>query len=84
MYSRHQISTLRQRLQETPKFMIAVTGPRQVGKTTLVKQVLYEQPVAHRLLVSTEQQETISTNFTQFDLDSTDGSDYTPPPRSEE
>lgn len=84
MYSRHQISTLRQRLQETPKFMIAVTGPRQVGKTTMVNQVLDEQPAAHKLFVATDQAETISTNFTQFDLDSTDGSDYTPPPRSEE
>lgn len=64
--------------------MIAVTGPRQVGKTTMVKQVLHEQPAAHRLFVATDEAETISTNFTQFDFDSNDGSDYAPPRRSEE
>ncbi|MEQ9107579.1 MAG: ATP-binding protein [Limnobacter sp.] len=84
MYSRHQISTLRQRLRETPKFMIAVTGPRQVGKTTMVNQVLDEQPAAHRLFVSTEQRETFSTNLSGFDFDSNDEPDYSPPPRSEE
>lgn len=64
--------------------MIAVTGPRQVGKTTMVNQLLDEQPAAHRLFVATDEAETISTNFTQFDFDSNDDSDYAPPRRSEE
>jgi predicted AAA+ superfamily ATPase len=64
--------------------MIAVTGPRQIGKTTLVNQVLDEHSTAHRLFVSSEQRESISINFTQLDLDSNDASDYTPPTGSEE
>jgi predicted AAA+ superfamily ATPase len=39
-FERHQISILRQRLAESPRFMIVVAGPRQIGKTTLVKQAL--------------------------------------------
>lgn len=39
-FERSQISILRQRLQESPRFMIVVAGPRQVGKTTLVRQAL--------------------------------------------
>ncbi|WP_159567916.1 ATP-binding protein [Limnobacter sp. 130] len=64
--------------------MIAVTGPRQVGKTTMVNQVLDEQPAAHRLFVSTEQREIFSTNLTNFVFDSNDTQDYSPAPRSEE
>lgn len=35
---------LRQRLDESPRFMIVIAGPRQVGKTTLVRQVLSSRP----------------------------------------
>lgn len=41
-FERKQIHLLRQRLQESPKFMVVVAGPRQVGKTTMVRQVLAE------------------------------------------
>ena len=40
IYEREQISTLFQRLDEKPQRLIIVTGPRQTGKTTLVRQVL--------------------------------------------
>lgn len=33
-------ATLTRRLRETRRFIQAVTGPRQVGKTTLVRQVM--------------------------------------------
>jgi predicted AAA+ superfamily ATPase len=33
-------ATLARRLRETRRFIQAVTGPRQVGKTTLVRQVI--------------------------------------------
>ena len=39
-YQRTQASTLVNRLSETPQRLIIVTGPRQTGKTTLVRQVL--------------------------------------------
>ena len=39
-YQREQISTLLSRLDETPERLIFITGPRQTGKTTLVRQAL--------------------------------------------
>lgn len=44
-FVRSQAATLTRRLRETRRFIQAVTGPRQVGKTTLVQQVIE----AHRL-----------------------------------
>lgn len=43
-FERHHSSTLRHRLNEPPTFMIVVAGPRQVGKSTLVRQVLTGRP----------------------------------------
>jgi uncharacterized protein len=40
MYERSQCAVLAKRLQETRKFIQVLAGPRQVGKTTLVRQVL--------------------------------------------
>lgn len=39
-FERQQAETLRQRLDLPPVFMTVVAGPRQVGKSTLVRQVL--------------------------------------------
>lgn len=39
-YERSQVALLRGRLAETPKTIQAVFGPRQSGKTTIVKQAL--------------------------------------------
>jgi uncharacterized protein len=39
-FVRSQAATLTRRLRETRRFIQAVTGPRQVGKTTLVRQVI--------------------------------------------
>lgn len=39
-FERSQINILRQRLGESPRFMIVVAGPRQIGKTTMVRQAL--------------------------------------------
>lgn len=39
-FHRNQVQLLRDRLAETPQFITIVAGPRQVGKTTLVRQAL--------------------------------------------
>jgi uncharacterized protein len=39
-FVRSQAATLTRRLREARRFIQAVTGPRQVGKTTLVRQVI--------------------------------------------
>jgi uncharacterized protein len=39
-FIRHQAAALTRRLREKRRFIQAVTGPRQVGKTTLVRQVV--------------------------------------------
>jgi hypothetical protein len=43
-FERTQADTLRQRLDKPPYFMIVVAGPRQVGKSTLVRRVLQDYP----------------------------------------
>ena len=43
-FERQHSQTLRHRLNEPPTFMIVVAGPRQVGKSTLVRQVLTGRP----------------------------------------
>lgn len=43
MIERHQAHLLRQRLNAAPVFMTIVAGPRQVGKSTMVRQVLGER-----------------------------------------
>ena len=39
-FYRSHVQALRNRLQEPPRFITIVAGPRQVGKTTLVRQAL--------------------------------------------
>ena len=39
-FHRSQVATLRHRLAEPPRRLIAVFGPRQTGKTTIVRQAL--------------------------------------------
>lgn len=45
-YERNQVALLRERLAESPQTIQAVFGPRQSGKTTIVKQAL--RTSAHR------------------------------------
>jgi len=44
-FQREEVNTLRDRLSEKPRSLIFVAGPRQVGKTTLVRNALaqYEE-----------------------------------------
>jgi uncharacterized protein len=43
-YRRPESTTLHERLREAPRFLIIVAGPRQVGKTTMVSDVLADYP----------------------------------------
>ncbi len=40
LYSRPHLATLKSRLSEEPRLLINIAGPRQCGKTTLVRQAL--------------------------------------------
>ena len=48
-YTRPQAADLRRRLLEPRRFLQVVTGPRQVGKTTLVNQVAEQSGLPHRV-----------------------------------
>jgi predicted AAA+ superfamily ATPase len=47
-FQRSHVQTLKTRLQEVPRFITIVAGPRQVGKTTLVRQAIEDR--AHRFV----------------------------------
>ena len=41
-FQRYHVQLLQSRLHETPRFITIVAGPRQIGKTTLVRQAIEE------------------------------------------
>ena len=47
-FQRSHVQALQSRLQETPRFITIVAGPRQVGKTTLVRQAIAD--VKHQFI----------------------------------
>ena len=51
-YIRKQYHTLSARIQEPRRFMQVVAGPRQVGKSTLVAQVLQDMTIPHSIAVA--------------------------------
>ena len=53
-FERSQKSTLLARLREKPARLIVVVGPRQTGKTTLIRQVLGDIERPHRYLAVDE------------------------------
>ena len=53
-YQRSQVNTLRQRLAEAPRRIITLFGPRQTGKTTIVRQALRQVDLASRYLAVDE------------------------------
>ena len=50
IFQRSQVTTLFQRLSETPTRIVAVFGPRQTGKTTIVRQALQQIELNSRYL----------------------------------
>lgn len=53
-YNRPDAATLASRLREPRRFLQAVTGPRQVGKTTLVQQAVAESGLVARFASADE------------------------------
>lgn len=49
MYKRAEYLTIKNRLEEQRKFIQVVMGPRQVGKSTVVKQVLQDLEIPYKL-----------------------------------
>lgn len=60
-FERPHAEILRHRLKEHPAFMIVVSGPRQIGKSFMVRQVLTDWPSA---FVATDQP--LSSSFDLF------------------
>ena len=54
VYERVQLATLLDRLDEAPERLILITGPRQTGKTTLVRQALARLDRPSRYLAADE------------------------------
>ena len=53
-YQRSHVKTLRQRLVESPHHIITLFGPRQTGKTTIVRQALRQTDLRSRYLAVDE------------------------------
>ena len=51
-YVRNQYNTLKERIEEPRKFIQVIAGPRQVGKTTLINQVLRQIGFAYAMEVA--------------------------------
>ncbi len=51
-YVRKQFGMLKERILESRKFMQVLAGPRQVGKSTLVNQVLAQISIPHVIEVA--------------------------------
>ncbi|MBP6095828.1 MAG: ATP-binding protein [Methyloversatilis sp.] len=67
VYQRPEASLLIQRLLESPRFLIVVAGPRQVGKTTMVRSVLASHARVSHSFVAVDSPEELSPT----DIDST-------------
>ncbi|OFO56031.1 AAA family ATPase [Porphyromonas sp. HMSC077F02] len=51
-YTRKQYHTLKERIEEPRRFIQVLAGPRQVGKSTLVEQVLKSLTIPHSIEVA--------------------------------
>lgn len=51
-YIRSQYAVLKSRLEEPRKFIQVIAGPRQVGKSTMVTQVLRDQQIPYTFEVA--------------------------------
>ena len=67
-FQRAQVATLIRRLSEKPAFIHALFGPRQTGKTTIVRQALPQLDVAFRYL-AVDEPEPEGLDDAQYDVD---------------
>lgn len=49
MFKRAEYQIIKKRLEESRKFIQVVMGPRQVGKSTVVKQVLKDLDIPYQM-----------------------------------
>ncbi len=63
-FYRNQVQALRDRVQKPPAFITIVAGPRQVGKTTLVRQAL--EKCAHLFIAVDQPTEPLASAFGDF------------------
>lgn len=56
-YRRPQAATLASRLAEPPRLLQILAGPRQVGKSTLIRQVLDDRPVGSSMALDAQARE---------------------------
>ena len=66
-YIRAQSSILIDRLNEKPTTIIIVSGPRQVGKTTLVKQTLAKQDLPYQYITTEEHTRDNNAFYPEFE-----------------
>ena len=70
LYQRQEVSKLFDRLSEPPSFLIVVAGPRQVGKTTLVRDALSKfNRERYRFVAIDQPDEARSPGFTSAESD---------------
>lgn len=69
-FHRAQVQELRKRFGETPRFITIVAGPRQVGKTTLVRSALAD--VAHQFIAVDQYEELATRAFGSYGETSAD------------
>jgi predicted AAA+ superfamily ATPase len=60
-YQRKEVALLLNRLTEPPRLLLFVTGPRQVGKTTLVRQALDQFKPDHYHFIPVDQPDEVQT-----------------------
>jgi len=60
-YQRKESRILLERLSEPPRFLIFVAGPRQVGKTTLVRDALSQYEEEHYHFIPVDQPDEVRT-----------------------
>ena len=68
-YERTQVSTLLGRLKEAPDRLICITGPRQTGKTTMVRQALAHIDLPSHYVAVDEPEAQRSPTFLASDSD---------------
>ena len=52
MFERRILQTIRSRISEERRFIQVLVGPRQVGKTTLIKQLIQRLDIAYHFVAA--------------------------------